>query len=743
MTDIDGDLKRFYNKECGLNIVRFDEQKVRLDSNGNRETGKVVKDLETIRDDVLSDYNWGVVFSTDTKKCGNIIMLDWDDFANEPPAELKKLFSRYRQKNGGNSYHGIVRVENATPQWCDAFRDRYDTPGKLEIFSSSSKKNFVLSGVYDVKNSNGGGDIVRSHWFWIDDLKKQEKICTLTKEDLGRMVMGFVNHTNKRTSPIIRAGGGQRHKAILDATIIHVAKTKKDNPDITTQQVFDGVMESAATHIEGMDEYRHGTKQNELMNIIQWAMDNVDADGVSFGMDYILQKGFSFVHLTNVDTKKQFNLWVWDGIQGQWTENTIAFVLSELQNITHVEGFNPSKRMAESICDNISASEHSRKIDLRSDEYAKHHRHLIPNRYGQVFNLQTGEVSDIDPERMFFKKTTYKRKFDESGDPDKVLEYFRTHHTPDDMELELDFFASMFLHAGDTRRLGLTSKRALTSQGDPNSWKSLKIELIQNLLSHDGYSNEPISKIGNRFQKALIADRYINLQEESDKESYESVYTYLEIITKTDGTYEVKNGGLEYMSRVPVFYCTTNLIKPKPHDISNEAFFKRNLYTHTITVPNDRNWGEVLMDDDELDRYGLFLLKRASDIYNKKKEWTIQNPEQAEKRYNALSQATLLDILMLDCEFTNQADEGMPLLYLKYLVNKRSKNHHTNKAIVQELEDYGVLCEKRTRCWVYRTNIPFYFTTYPTIDDGSEKIQQTIITGIKPREKKEKNVTES
>ena len=173
--NVDGEVKRLLHDEYGLNIVRMTEDKIALDGQDQHMRGSVVVDWEPISERVMKADRWGIRHSTDPK-CLTIVLLDYDGH-DIPPAFLK-LMCTQRDKNGKTSYHGIVKVEGATPDWCKKFMDSHKGNG-LEIFFKNQK--MTIFGEYNIKQKEGGG---KSSWRWCGGRGSRNMVTHVTADSL-------------------------------------------------------------------------------------------------------------------------------------------------------------------------------------------------------------------------------------------------------------------------------------------------------------------------------------------------------------------------------------------------------------------------------------------------------------------------------------------------------------------------------------------------------------------------------
>ena len=209
--NVDEEVKRRLHDEYGLNIVRMTEDKIALDEQDQHMRGSVVVDWEPISERVMKADRWGTRHSTDPK-CLTIIFLDYDGH-DMPPAFLK-LMCTQRDKNGKTSYHGIVKVEGATPDWCKKFMDRHKGNG-LEIFYKNQK--MTMFGEYNIKQKEGGG---KSSWRWCGGRGSRNMVTHVTADSLESLFETFLGesetsngaHATEPTTMRPDAGAGRNVK---------------------------------------------------------------------------------------------------------------------------------------------------------------------------------------------------------------------------------------------------------------------------------------------------------------------------------------------------------------------------------------------------------------------------------------------------------------------------------------------------------------------------------------------------
>ena len=85
----------------------------------------------------------------------------------------------HRRKGDQESYHSVIKIEDADKKWCEDFAKNYVIPG-LEIFTKN--KNLMMFGEYEIKDSDQ-----RTSWYWVDSVREHEKIIKLTKKELGKL----------------------------------------------------------------------------------------------------------------------------------------------------------------------------------------------------------------------------------------------------------------------------------------------------------------------------------------------------------------------------------------------------------------------------------------------------------------------------------------------------------------------------------------------------------------------------
>jgi len=717
---IDEKLKRKFRKES-MNIVEVTKDKVALIPKGTKVLRELQSDEEFEK--LLSVTNWAVTQTINS----NILLFDSDPkYAKDFNQKLSPFFNRRRDKYienslQVNSQHGFLKIIDATHDECLKFAKKFHNKSGIEIFAESHW--VIFAGSY-YNNKNLDNPKRETTWYRKDDLHN-ESIMEFTKKEIGNVFVKLQIKDNKINSTInkIPAGQGLRHNIILSEVMGICQKFTEDNQQINFEKVYRNLTELKT--IDGISEYENGNGKTELEQMILWAIENVNEKGANFGKEFMESRSDEyFAHIKEMDD--EFNCWFWDN--ARWSSKSAHHILEKLEGL-HADDFVPTSAMAKEIKSKISASNKTLKIDPSSSEYLQKIHSVITNTYGQYYDLKSGKIKQVDPSEFFFTKPQIKLKFEETKTPLLFLEFLDERYSVRDQEILIDHLAGGFIHVRD---IGAKTK-ILYNQGEHDTWKSLIVEMMETILVKDQYAEQSFEHISkSNFGKSLIANKLWNFQEEIKSGRIDDVTVVKEIITAEDGKCEFKNGRDEqYIERYPRHFFTANKIQPISKDDDDGSIFIRNQYIESFNVEAKYDWREKLKNPEELQKFLMFLLHRAHQIYSKKSKIKMQTEDETKKRYSELVQGSITKFLSEHFITKNvPITIGTSFVWLLTKYNEVNKDTISSKALVLMLEELGL--EKYNQKWVYLTNESNVFTEIKKDGISEDKVQKTVIMGLRP-----------
>jgi len=550
-----------------------------------------------------------------------------------------------------------------------------------------------------------------------------------TKEDLGLVFSEIRTKISDKKSDDsnyeqVPSGHGLRHEALIGLGLkeakILIKKRELLNSDSLYQKLINSEM------IEGMKEYEKGNgKYQELESIIEFVIEHVESD-ISFAQDYLQSKNENrFAHILDNSVKDQFNTRYWNG--KKWNENTAHFILEKLLPLQSEE-FKPNSGMALKISNNISASDLTLKADLESPDYVKHMMRVITNTFGEYYDFKTGEIKNVDPSIMFYKNPQLKIQFDKDVvEPVKFFEFTQERFNDNDRKIFLDHLAGSLLH---TTVLG-SKPKILFIRGNHSTWKSLIIEIIKKIVSSRCISMVTSEQLSDKFGLSLIAENIINYSEEQNAVEPKDPASLKNAVTLESGYVTPKYSPKPiFVSRFPRHIVMCNKIAPIAKDDDDDSIFIRNQYIEIKDVEPSQKWREVLLIDSEIQKIAMFLLKRASQIYNGD---TIlqQTLEESKSKYLDLTQGSFTRFIEDNYDVV-EGYLGTQYEYMWYDFKKATKNNISKGAFESLIEDAGYV---KSRDYVYRVNNePNMFTEIGDIGIGStDRVRVTVVKGLRPK----------
>lgn len=704
---------RFRQEKC--NIVEMFENKAANIPKDSEILGPLQSDEEFEK--LLDANNWAVTQTTES----NIVFVDLD--SNECPKSLQRFFNRRRDKyvkNGEriNSKHGFLKITDATHEECVKFAKRFHNKVGIEVYAE--KHWMIFAGTY-YNPKNIDDPKRKTTWYNLDDLHI-EPIMEFTKEEIGSVFMELLPKPRKQ----IPAGQEKRHNALISLTFEKCKEINSDKKKVLDEDsLYDQIIQS--DKIEGIEEYtKEQPKYEELKKIIQWVLET-ECDNESFAKKFINTDAYYFAHILNESENNQFNCWLW--VKDYWTDNTAWYIFKDLLPLKS-KGFIPTPGLASSIAAEKSAEDDTLKIKLDDKNYNNDMMNVITNNHGQYFDFRDGKVHDVDPSKMFFKYAQINSKFtdmDNAELPNHFIKFVEERF-PDseDQEVFYDHLAGSFLHTSVLR----SKPKMLFVCGLHNSYKSLIIEILKMILNSHTISNCTVEQIAGNWGKSLIMDKIINYSEEQKVAEPEDPANLKDAITTESGYVHVKFAKkLQYASRFPRHIIMCNKISPIGVDDDDDSIFIRNQYLRIEKVEPQEDWRKLLLEESEIQKITMFLLKRAYEIFNNSREIKVQSLEESKQKHKEMLMGDFDDFLKNNFQRKGVSEDiGTSFMFIKTLWASTMPDKISSKLLAQKFDDAGH--EKKTRNWVYRTDERNVFTEIGEGGDG--KTQQTVIMGLKP-----------
>jgi len=558
---------------------------------------------------------------------------------------------------------------------------------------------------------------------------------SISDERLEKTIKQSINYalTNLKNKGLIQIEKSvtfdldDEHKLIINNAFKSINKLKKDKEKVN----YDSLLPLIVKYIEDEDslhDYMEGGKNHsQLQELVSLIVKN-SQDEVEFLQAYLETKIFNrFAHVMELDVKNQFNCWYWTG--KRWSDNTAHYVLTSLQKLKG-EKIKPTSSIATSISNKISASEKTLQIDLTNKKYQEESMMVITNSEGQYFDIRNGTIKKVDPSIMFYFEPQIKLNFTEDiEEPTKFLAFLKERFQEEDIDLILDHLSSIFLH---TTILGVKPKM-LFIKGKTDTFKSLIIEILKYILTTTSITKVSNEQLSDKFGLDLIADALLNYSEEQNAVEPKDPASLKDATTMESGyvsrKYSIKQ---VFASRFPKHIVMCNKIAPIAQDDDPDSIFNRNEYVEINDVTNDTpDWRkEILKDNNEIQRICMYLLRRASDIFNKRRVMKQQSIQESREKYVLLTQGTITDFLSKKYTVI-EPQRGVLFSYFLADFNKYTGENTSNKACRKLLEDQGYEVEKIR---VFQTKENVVFTEDSTGYEPREAKQKTMILGIRPND---------
>ena len=430
----------------------------------------------------------------------------------------------------------------------------------------------------------------------------------------------------------------------------------------------------------------------------------------------ILDERYQFCHVNNTGVSTQLNIHMFEtDIRSQYAETPIGGDSGEMRwNAEVVERINgiagaiirEINRMAENegstkrqdpidktatitrICNRLLASEKALKVTL-DENYRDKRKMMVIDGYGNYLDLNDGKVKRIDPRMHYYENRDVRHRLDMScPEPDEFIDFLRTRTGEDNWKIVRDFSASMFLH---NSIMGNKSK-ALFLIGEKNTYKSLIIELIRDILDKDSVSNAALQVLGNDvFGPAQIADMALNYCEEEGIPAPHNMAQIKDLVTKIDGKVRrMQKDKQAYVFRYPKLIFAGNDVQQIGDEGDTNSIFERFQYVTTRPVKTDREpqWRKTLAGSKTGQRIQMYLLRRACEIYKHPETMVFQNSEEAAKMYERLVKSDLEECIENYFKLTDD-NIGTTLTTLANVIRAHKNVKITRKRLMQLLNDSG------------------------------------------------------
>ena len=673
---------------------------------------KVLRELQSDAEfeKLLEVKNWAVTQTAESK----LLWLDIDKGYTGP---LDKFVNRTRQKivDGKriDSKHGFIFVKDAT------HADLVHFVKKVKTTNFVKEHELYAEGHY-LTFANG-------LWKPKDDLAGP--IIETTKAELAKAfaeykpVVGSKMPITGETIP-----EGKRHNTCLQIAMSIISKTKDPNPDEIYQTI------TTNYKIENLAGF-----ESELKQIIKDCISYKDEPS-QYYTRIIKDSGSHFAHLIH---DKPYNCLIWDNLRHVWFENANERVLSMMMALAD-ENKQPKTAMADELTRQISVLPETLQIDIQDKQYQKQRTKRVYDTFGNCLDFDTGRVRPIDPKIDFFLKPDVYIKLDDSvGYPKVVFEYLNDMLVdPNDIPILIDHLASGFLHVDNLR----TIARALYLIGPPNGYKSVLVELMKKGVV--SVISEQLDKVENtNFGKSLFGNNSHNLCEENKIMSPKDLSAFKDMVANNGSTAEQKNGKeLVYFHKFPRHTFLGNLVAPIAGIDDDNSIFKRMTYLKAngnLTT----DWRSKIIDDDsEIQRFIMYLLKRASEIYN-------GSPMHEQPRtvtvevYNDLTQGILNKMLGEDGLYKKTKDYTCCVLLKEFQndinrVNKSKVSLNRLRTMIENDPDLDITPKNTHGERVFHDEDKAWSTMNVHNLDGSG-IHKQVVFGLIPRKIEKLNSSDS
>ena len=522
------------------------------------------------------------------------------------------------------------------------------------------------------------------------------------------------------------------HKVIVNTAIKSMNKLTKAKEEINKDSLLSLITKSLEDENSMGDYQEGGVKHDQLLQLVSLFIENAN-DEIEFLQSYLESKPYNrFAHVQYNDQSEQYVTWYWTS--KKWSDNTGNYILKSLYNLKGDE-IKPNFRTATTISNNLSGSPKTLQVDLTNEKYQHELMTYVPNRWGKYFDLTDGKVKDVDPSRMFYFNPHVNLEFDVDASKPELFLKFLENKFPDEEDrlIFIDALASHFIH---TSKLGAKPKATICS-GVTNAGKSLLIEIMKKIVASEVTCNLSMKSLGDKWALSLAANCNSNFSEEEDAEEPKDSARSKDLITKESGQYEQKNAkSQKHAIRFPRHLLMCNKVPPIAKDDEDESIYQRYQYLivhfdkENEDVKNDRKM--ILDDQEELQKIQMFLLRRASEIFNGS-NIHMQTIEQAKSSHIELTQGSMRSFIEKHCIVDGISNEiGTSYNWLLYQYNAVMPSKLSTQTFTVQMEVEGF--EKKTRTWVYRTlGEPNVFTEIRDMSNEDTKTQQTVIFGLKPK----------
>ena len=621
----------------------------------------------------------------------------------------------HRRKGDQESYHSVIKIEDADKKWCEDFAKNYVIPG-LEIFTKN--KNLMMFGEYEIKDSDQ-----RTSWYWVDSVREHEKIIKLTKKELGKY-FSETKPTKKSKNPngiiitdrkFVPAGQGLRHEAILLSCFDYL---KTAAPDERTAELLENHLFQDIRNIENLSDYeKDESKHTELKNLIKYAIDNYSNAGSG-----LVRESHDYATIDGLGVDNQFNCWIYDKKDCCWIDESAKMILAKLKILGGDD--EPTTSQAIEIAKQLTVSEGVLKIKI-NPEYMKQKMTMMIDDYGHYFDFLSGEIKNIDPKKHFFIETDLKYELlNDTQEPTEFINFLKARCGEKNYKIVIDHLATIFLHNSI-----LGSKPKMTYYvGDHNTYKSLIIGLVQDIVKSQ--SNVAVSQLlKDNFSPALLANKLLNYSEEEEVSIVQNQAMLKDLITKLSGPYrDMYSTKLKTAYRWPRWEIACNRILPLGKNDENDSMLIRTNYIPVLPVADEEPKYYDVFTDVMKQGIMMFLLHRAYVIY--KKPGTIITQELAETKA-AYEELTIGDLVKFIEKYYEKSTKSTGVGFVKF-VNDYKKNSGVNitkQKITFLLNEIGLEKRERVDC---KSSDEGGHDTYDQCSrlDG---VQKTLIMGLKEK----------
>lgn len=553
-----------------------------------------------------------------------------------------------------------------------------------------------------------------------------ERLESVIKQSIGYGLKALKKNHTDEIEKSITFGLEAEHNIIINTALQSVNVLTKNKEKINKDNLLRLIMKSI-NESDLVEYQKDGVKYEQLLEIVNLVSEHAQSK-LEFLQSYLESKSSNrFAHINNVDLAGQFNCWYWGG--KRWYDNSAHHVLESLL-VLKGEEIQPNSGMAMGICDNLSASEKTLKISLDDSEYVRKMMSVVTNSHGQYFDFTDGKIKQVDPSIMFFKEPQLNIFFkDDIDKPENFLKFVKERFPDEsDSKIFIDHLAGSLLHTSVLK----SKPKMLFIRGEHDSYKSLIIEVMKRLIAQHSISKVSVQQLADKWGLSFIAEKILNYSEEENAVEPKDPANLKDAITLESGYVHFKNQRkLGFVSRFPRHIIMCNKIAPIAKDDDDSSIFIRNQYLEIQKVEPLMDWRVELLDDDEIQKIGMFLLKRASEIFDGSKI-NVQGLEDSKKKHRELTLGTIEVFLNKYCITKGiTSDVGTSFNWILAKYNEVMPSKISNQQLTQQLEDIGH--EKKTKTYVFRyLKEPNVFNESVDSNTNDNKTQQTIVMGLKP-----------